>query len=165
MSMTVITDMSQIASLSVRLRDVETAFRGELAESMDAVMDEGVKRAVRTVRVDTGRNQRSIKPGARFIPGGVHGWIGSDAPGAPEMELGRRPGRRMPPAGAMLGWMRRKGIPESREFVIRRAIGRRGIRADHNLQKTVEGLVPFARHEFSQVGPRVVRRVIKGQRP
>jgi hypothetical protein len=43
------------------------------------------------------------------------------------IEFGRTPGKKMPPKGALLGWMARHGIPEDREFVVRRAIGRDGI--------------------------------------
>ena len=43
------------------------------------------------------------------------------------IEYGRTPGAKMPPKGALLGWMSRKGIDARFEFVIRRAIGRDGI--------------------------------------
>lgn len=44
------------------------------------------------------------------------------------MEEGRRPGARMPPPQALLGWLGRHGIPASFAFVVARAIGRRGIK-------------------------------------
>jgi hypothetical protein len=43
-------------------------------------------------------------------------------------EFGRRPGRRMPPPSALLGWLRRKGIDPRAAFVIARSIGRRGLK-------------------------------------
>lgn len=43
------------------------------------------------------------------------------------IEYGRRPNKPMPPAGALLGWMARHGIPADREFLVRRKIGRDGI--------------------------------------
>lgn len=44
------------------------------------------------------------------------------------IENGRRPGSKMPPPGALLGWMSRHNIPAEAEFVVRRAIGRNGLR-------------------------------------
>lgn len=61
-----------------------------------------------------------------------NGWYGEVRATAPQsifVERGRRAGLRMPPGGVLLGWMSRHGIPANREFVIRRAIGRRGIKA------------------------------------
>lgn len=43
------------------------------------------------------------------------------------IEFGRTPGRKMPPRGALLGWMRRHGIPDDAEFLVRRKIARDGI--------------------------------------
>jgi hypothetical protein len=62
-------------------------------------------------------------------PRGWHGEVLATAPQSIFVERGRRALRRMPPRGALIGWMARHGIPASREFVIRRAIGRRGIQA------------------------------------
>ena len=46
------------------------------------------------------------------------------------MELGRRPGGRMPPPDALAGWARRHGLPTHRGFlfVLARSIARRGIK-------------------------------------
>jgi len=45
------------------------------------------------------------------------------------IDSGRSPNRRMPPSGVLLNWMSRKGIRPEFEYVIRRKIGIRGIRA------------------------------------
>lgn len=43
---------------------------------------------------------------------------------------GRPPRSKLPPSGALInsGWMKARGIPESAEFVIRRAIAKKGIK-------------------------------------
>jgi len=43
------------------------------------------------------------------------------------IDVGRRPGSRMPPSGPVKAWMARKGIPEEAEFPIRRAIAEHGL--------------------------------------
>lgn len=42
---------------------------------------------------------------------------------------GRPSGAKLPPKGALLAWMRRVGIPEAKEFVVRRSIAKNGIAA------------------------------------
>jgi hypothetical protein len=90
------------------------------------------------VRVDTGRGRNSIayeveKRKAR---------IGTNLEYLEVMARGRRPGRAMPPPGALLGWMRRHGIAADREFLIRRAIGRRGIAGDDFDTKAFADSIP-----------------------
>jgi hypothetical protein len=68
------------------------------------------------------------------------------------VERGRRAGARMPPGGVLLGWMGRHGIPPRAEFVIRRAIGRRGIRARPFMSPLAEQLQPQARRLLAEAG-------------
>lgn len=51
------------------------------------------------------------------------------------IEYGRTPGKKMPPKGALLGWMSRHGIPASAEFLVRRKIGKEGIKAKEPFRK------------------------------
>lgn len=51
------------------------------------------------------------------------------------VEYGRLPGRKMPPKGALLGWMSRHGWDPRKEFVLRRAIGRDGIKGKFPFRK------------------------------
>lgn len=48
------------------------------------------------------------------------------------------------------------------EYLIARKIGKKGFEGDHNMRKAVDSVEPFARELFAQVGPRVVRQIIKG---
>lgn len=57
------------------------------------------------------------------------------------VEYGRRPGQKMPPAGAMLRWVEIKtGLSgkaaQSVEFLIRRKIGRKGFEGAHMFERT-----------------------------
>jgi len=54
------------------------------------------------------------------------------------MEEGRRPGAPMPPPGSLLPWMGRHGIDLSLEYVIRRAIARKGIVGKRYMQQALE---------------------------
>lgn len=74
------------------------------------------------------------------IAGGVQSMIGVGAEYGIVMELGRRPGAKMPPQGALLGWMGFKGIPPELEFVVRRGIARHGIKPHPFMQPAFEAL-------------------------
>lgn len=65
----------------------------------------------------------------------------AEAPHALYVHEGRRAGARMPPAEPIRRWARLKGIPEERVFIIRRSIGRKGIKAR-----------PFLRDAMRRVG-------------
>lgn len=66
--------------------------------------------------------------------------IGTNLVYASVMEFGRRPGGRMPPVAALVGWARRHGMA-GREFVLARAIARRGIKGRFFLQKATHSLI------------------------
>jgi hypothetical protein len=79
---------------------------------------------------DTGETLRGIQATEPVeTTTGYRGEVRATAPQSIFVERGRRANKPMPPGGALLGWMSRHGIPANREFVIRRAIGRRGIKA------------------------------------
>lgn len=112
---------------------------------------QGVLRSVRdTARasapVDLGAFRRSIIYRTSLTRNGlrVEGEVYStDTPRAKVavIEYGRTPGKRMPPKGALLGWMSRHGIPAEREFFVRRKIGRDGIPAKAPFRRA------FAKHK------------------
>jgi hypothetical protein len=102
-----------------------TAVRGWLQGVLRKVRDD-----VRAgTPVDTGALRRSIVYRTRSFGGRVSGTVYSTASDVlvRTVEEGRRAGAKMPPAGRLLGWMLRKGIPAEKEFVVRRGIGERGI--------------------------------------
>ena len=158
---TVSFDMSELfvvgASLGVASDEIEREIQATLAD----VMDDAEIRARSGMRIDTGDNRSKTRGTVQRVPGGAIGRLGSSAKHAYVMELGRRPGGRMPPQGVLLGWMRRHGIPESAEYPIRRKIARRGIPADHNLRDTMRRSLPQIERELTAIGPRVIRRAIR----
>lgn len=71
-------------------------------------------------------------------------------------DQGRRPGK-MPPKGALVGW---HGVTEAEEFVVRRAIGRRGTKGKPFVTRAFKELSRgFAQTEFSQAVARALRRI------
>lgn len=86
----------------------------------------------------TGTLRRSITHEVTATAGAVFGIIGTNVTYAAAVEDGRRAGAPMPPKGALIDWMRSKGIDESLEFVVRRAIGARGIKAKPYLRPAYE---------------------------
>lgn len=87
---------------------------------------------------DTGRYKASWR--SRPISSGAQ--VFNDAPHAAIVEEGRRPGARMPPAGVVEAWARRRlGVSKEEaarvDFLIRRAIKRRGLRARRVLQSSL----------------------------
>lgn len=161
---TITFDFTEIVAAGRALADVTADVEHELQLAMAGAMRRAEGRARTGARIDTGDNLRKTKGTAERIPGGVRGLIGTSAQHGPTMEFGRRPGARMPPAGVLLGWMRRRGIPDRAEFPLRRAIGRRGIKADHNLERARDGAVPDFAHDVAGIGPRVVNRALKDRR-
>ena len=86
-------------------------------------------RLERDRKVDTGGLRDSIRAivadrrGRQFLE------VGPDEAHATQgavIEMGRRAGAPMPPAGALLPWMERHGIAAELEFVVRRNISERG---------------------------------------
>jgi hypothetical protein len=108
-------------------RTVPVTLRAWLAGVLRRIRDDARAFAPK----DTRAFERSIIYRTRVRGFAVEGEVYSTAPTVLQnvIEHGRRPGAKMPPAGALLGWMARHGIPAEREFVVRRAIGERGIPA------------------------------------
>lgn len=123
-------DRALVVALNKSVKGLQTDAR--------AAFDEGgaemVKNARRWIekhgKVDTGNYRDSLFAEVTNRRGQLTLTVGPperlDIQGS-TLEFGRRPGSRMPPAGVLLPWMARHGIPESAEFVIRRAIGRNGL--------------------------------------
>ena len=135
----------------------------------DAVSLHGPRIAQATVNsispppVDRGTYRRSFK--AQKVANGAVFY--NFAPHAPIVEMGRRPGAKMPPVDVLVAWVKRKKIglasgPQPRggkgkrlsrrlsdsqargiAFMIARSIGRRGLPAHHVLAITEQVLTPI----------------------
>lgn len=103
---------------SLRLAATEVCHRG-VAEAVRLAKEEDV--------VDRAEYIRGFRVESSALGDPV---LVNSAPHAVYVENGRRPGAPMPPHDPIAGWARRKlGITDAgRVFLIRRAIGRRGIR-------------------------------------
>lgn len=123
--------------------DVEIDISGaeELARSfagakstLDAELVTAMTRSVAAIQLDVqtaapvwqGNARRSVATTATA----QKGTVGTNLVHAiVQLETGRAAGAPMPPSGALLAWMSSKGIPAEAEFVVRRAISRKGIPA------------------------------------
>lgn len=99
------------------------------------------KGIARTEAHDTGRYWASIGAKTAFgiyevkhIGSNVVGRVGTRVEYGPYIEWGRRAGRKMPPIWIIEEWAARHGMAGA-GFVIARAIGRRGLRAKHIMER------------------------------
>jgi len=154
-------DVSQLVTLSKRYAAAGPIVQDELvnAGERSALAIEGL--AKRYAPVDTGTLRRSITHEAKPYAGGVRATAGTNVPYAEAVEKGRRAGASMPPRGVLIasGWLRRHGLPDSAEFVVRRAIARRGIPARPYLIKAFSELKPQIVKEFQAMPGRVFLRL------
>jgi hypothetical protein len=108
--------------------------------------------------IDTGQLLNSIAVGK---PSAFERTIGTNKQYGEVVEMGRRPGAPMPPSGALLGWMRRHGIPADREYVIRQRIAARGIAARPYLVPALTDNEPAMQREFDLAADRALAELTK----
>jgi phage gpG-like protein len=148
-------DASQMTAFGQRCAGakpmIEQTFRYAMVRSVAAVQHDAMVAAP----VDTGTLRRSIA--VDVTP--YVGTIGSALVYAPVVEFGRRAGQPMPPAGALLEWMRRHGIDPSVEFVIRRKIRQHGIKARPYLIPALDRHRPRIEREFDLAIERLLKRL------
>ena len=119
-------DTSELVALAARVGDAGQVLAGFEADLVNRVLFTGQAELMRTTPVDTGQLRQSwtvLRADWQVRP--VTGTVGTNKAYALPVDQGRAPGS-MPPAGALLPWMRRHGIPEDREYLIRRKIFRVG---------------------------------------
>lgn len=189
-------DFSEVNHLGQQLLRAQALIDRDLEITMSRVISKAELEAKGNAKRDTGDLQRRITGKVSRIPHGVRGEIGSNAPHAAATEEGREPGSKMPPPGALLGWMARHNIPVAVrkpgkgfrrvkdstgetvgfstrakkasggywpiEYLIARKIKTNPAPGDHNMRNAIKSVEGFARSEFAQVGPRVIRRIVKG---
>lgn len=148
-------DVSSLERMAARYRGVAPIVVAEMRAAMQRSVLLVERSAKQVVPVDTGTLRRSITHEVQATGGMVVGRVGSNQPHAKIVEEGRTPGG-MPPAGALLGWMGRHGIPAEMEFVIRRAVNRRKVPRPY-LRPAVTVNAAAINREFAQVPARVLR--------
>jgi phage gpG-like protein len=160
MATTMVVDVHEIFDLAKQCQGAAQIVAEETGVAMErsAIL---VQNAARTNiqqqhAIDTGRLlgsvTREVKP--------FEASIGTNVAYARPVEEGRQSGAPMPPTGSLLGWMNRHGIPAEREFVIRRAIARRGIRARPYLLPALENNRTQIAREFAVANRRIAARVL-----
>jgi hypothetical protein len=143
-----------------RFRKAPEIVKTEMVKGIDRLTFAGQAVSQKEAPVDTGTYRRSItQHKATFAGGTATGSWGTNLPYARPIEDGRSAGSAMPPSGVLLGWMRRHGADAKAEFVIRRAIGRKGIKAKHPMQKGRLAIQPKVKPEFIAVRDRIVAQV------
>jgi hypothetical protein len=101
---------------------------------------------------DTGRLAGSITHNIS----GLTSKIGPSVQYGLYVEKGRGAGKPMPPEGAIAGWAARKGIPL---FVLRRSIGRKGIKPRPYMVPAFNSNVGRVTALFMKIGVKVVARM------
>lgn len=139
------TDFSEVAALGKRLPRAHALFFRETELAMERVVLGARREAVANAKHDTGDLRRHITSKVERVSDGVLGTIGSNAPHAETIEKGRRPNKKMPPPGVLLGWMRRKGIPATEQSI-------KGTRRVRNEKGEVIGSI--IRENPGFIGPR-----------
>ena len=104
--------------------------------------------------VDTGRLRSSIASQVNE----TQAIIGSNVAYAPYVEFGTRP--HWPPQGALQPWAQRHGFPAGKagDFLVRRAISRRGTRAHPYLIPALRESVEEIRGFLTEMGEAIKRR-------
>ena len=143
------------------LTALTAGFLTELQAGADAVLRQAG-------RVDTADLVGSLTPQPVVqTSDGVAGRLVASAAHAATIHDGRQPGKAMPPKGSLVGWMTRKvGMsPEealSKEFVFRRAVGRKGIPAVPFFADPLAELLPSFAARAAELGAAVAVSEIAG---
>lgn len=153
--------------LSRRYAGADRIVGEELTRATDrnTIAGQGRSRTLAHDAVDTSRYRNSIAYKPAVYAGRVaRGSWGTNLAYAPFIRFGRRAGAPPPPPGALLGWLRRHGIPESAEFAVAQAIARRGIPARDHFLPALRQLAPTFRREYQAAARRIVARLTGGGR-
>lgn len=137
----------EIVDLANNIPNIVPAVERRLDDIGLEMADRGADLVRQKMRRSSGRGQRSV--GVKVT--GRQFSFGSPLIHVLVMDQGRRPGATMPPKGALLPWMRRKGIPDRDEYPIRRAIGKRGIKGDHTFAQVRSSLQPEVARQLGSV--------------
>lgn len=150
--------VANLEPLVGRLNGSAALLEAELLTAMQRVTLQVQHDAMAVSPVDTGTLRRAWA--VKATP--LEGVVSNNVPYAPTMEYGRRPGAALPPDGALLGWLGRHGIPAEAEFVVRRAIARRGIAGKHMAQQALDKNRAGIMQEFQQAAQRFAAKVAGG---
>ena len=94
----------------------------------------------------------------------VMGTVGTPLEYGQVVELGRRPGKAMPPVDPIALWARRKlGVSEEESkgvgFAIARKIAIKGFEGAHMFEKSWKEIEPWAQKQLMGIAARVIKRI------
>lgn len=142
-----------------RMAKGELVVKEEMLRGIDRLTFQGQAISQKEAPFDTGNLRRSITQKKAVYGGGeARGAWGTNIPYAKFAEDGRSAGK-MPPKGALLAWMGRHGVDAKSEFIVRRAIGRKGTTGKHYMQKGRQQIEPKVQAEFRAVALRIIARM------
>lgn len=151
----ILIDTGDLVAYTARLQST----RGQLEREFKTAMIRSTAALQNEVQANTPWATGTLRRSITTDPTPYLGTVGTNVPYAPVVEYGRRPGAAMPPAGSLLRWMKSKQIDPQYEFVIRRAIARRGIPARNMFRNAFEKLQPDVVAEFQAALTRFVQAV------
>jgi hypothetical protein len=136
-------DVTQVEHFSDEVRKVPTILQQNLLRAADKVGFAGSSIAKQYAPFWQGVLAGSIanEPAVSIVDG-VSVSVATNQQHALTMEDGRKAGSKMPPREPVLAWMASKGIPEDREFIVRKAIAKHGIPGHFFMKRTLEQMAP-----------------------
>ena len=159
---------------SARLRAFPANLEANMRQTMQASLLMVEADARRNAPQDTRRLAGSITNEIRGTGVAIEGRVGPSVQYGRFVEFGRRPGR-MPPPQALVGWVRRHSElrfarrTQAREdellrraWLVARAIGRRGVRAQPYLRPAYENNRAAIAALFARMGVRVTAELAGG---
>lgn len=150
-------EMPELPGFVTALRSAPQHMKTELMTAGRRISLRGEQISKANAAVATGHMRGTVYAKTEGGAGGVSAIWGASAEYARPVDQGRRAGAKMPPKGALLGW---GGVTEENEFVIRRAIGRKGIRPRPFVTKAFNEIKNgFAQKEFSEAIKRVLAKI------
>jgi hypothetical protein len=123
-------DVTQVEILAGDFDRAPKVLERELPKTLDKSADIIKRAAIRNLeRSGAVASRKLVKSIAVGVTSRTGRTVKAHARHAAVVERGRRAGVAMPPAGALIAWMRLKGIDTSYEFKLREGIRDRGIKA------------------------------------
>ncbi len=119
----------------------------------------GERWAKEGINSDTGATARAMNSEVR----GLTGRVFNPLKHAHAVDKGRRPGARMPPPDALVGWIRRHA-PGMSPFVLARAIARRGIKGRFFMKKALGKLKNTLPSELRKAQGDIVQAWVRSRR-
>lgn len=149
-------DITDLPGFRADLLTAPNVFGDELMTAAQRISQHGESLSKGYAPVASGAAKGSVYSKTQRGAVGITSIFGASAEHAWWADKGRAPGK-MPPKGALLGW---HGVTADNEFIVRRAIGRRGTKGKpfvtHAFAEIKAG---FAQREFGQAIARALRRI------